>query len=698
MLDGELKKLGNDIKNALRQVQEIQGPLKDMNLPNGRFERDLTKDLKSTRPLGAIGSLTLSGSLGIAAHITKTNTPPLSSFDGDPNQKELAYSSIEVQATAGAKLGGSLPAGQTVIGYGVESNAKVKWAQHLRFSQQGSAFQAFSDLAEGLRNPYEPTDVVQLRDYEVSQVEYSGSAGLRADAGWNYGLFREIPLDGGNLGDLQPKQPIGVSVGVKAGITVTVGIQGNLRIVVQKSPRGAGWLRVKLQKKSEDFVGAGLTLQTAASLTQVDEWAAAYVKKVLDPSAATEASVAYQQALKIIKDKVADQALTGLRAEFKAAINRTHSTDSLLDLDLQVAICPETYRKALLGEFTEALEKARAGGAQGVELNACSLKDTVRKDRVLSLHLNLFGFNLARDLKSWNEKTVQQDTSGAIWLSGQAGASLVQKFQKDLEGISFLFDLHAIASNSGSSRNAALEGYSATLNRTMTLSSDDDINEVMPQHVRGAVLLGLVPDEQARQIQANLANQPGAYTFSLSLQCPEQAVRRLFLLDAPGADSKYYESSLWNHLQQAAERLDVPIPSTHSNRPCLMSSLINPVNIHTIKVHPDMGTSPDQWNNVALPKGCNLASPGLVLFWGYMAQAYLLIEQLGIVRDAVLRNVSYDQVAKELVRLTRSMNNQIGALHGQSFEAKFLLPALMAGPEFSEIHSTFKRGSIEIAI
>jgi len=111
------------------------------------------------------------------------------------------------------------------------------------------------------------------------------------------------------------------------------------------------------------------------------------------------------------------------------------------------------------------------------------LKEVTKVTRTLAVHLNLFGFDVKRDLQAWVKKTKETGKDGAVWLTGQAGATLSQQAPGEVEEVSFLFDARLAASGTDS--------LAAELTRSDKIKKANAAQAMLPQHLRAAEMLGL---------------------------------------------------------------------------------------------------------------------------------------------------------------------------------------------------------------
>lgn len=693
-----LIQLASDVEKVLTELKQLAKPIKDMGLSDGHWLKEVTKDALSKSALKELATLKLQPKATLSLHLTQRSDPPIDGFEGSALEKESAFASIEIASTVDATLEQASPTGvlSAEVKYGAQANASARYVQHRKTTGEATGAAAIRGLLRTLRNPFDPDSVASLERGEVLQLELGGSAALRATAGWSYGLTRE--LAGGTLASLGVSTLPLLDVGVKAGLTLTASLSGELRLLVMRSEKGAEKVRVQLHKRSGDMVGVGLKMTAAASVTQLDGFVTELVRKALKPSPELEATDAYKKLLANVADEAKQVVEKGLKAELEAGINRSSSLDALLDLDITLPERADVYRQMLAGDFTDALDKAVGPGANGVELNACSLKEVVKKLRSLSLHLNLLGFDLTRELKAYSEKTVTRGGDGAIWLSGKAGASLKQKAGEELETAALVFDL--VATKLVGEQLQQPPTYSARLERSFATANSAEIRTLLPQHLKGAVALGLLDEEKRQPLEAAFVAEAGTYTFELAIDFPWSCLNRVFCVDRAELGEKGYVAHVWRTFGSALRCLDATVPSTDSKRPCPMSLLLTEDRIATISERPYIALDISDPSPIAAA-GYRFDPPHARIFWLQLGHVYYFVRSLAATRQALLRGTVERELAKQLTSLAHmaaALRDGVGAVKSRSIEAQYLMLALLAGERPGGARITFKRGKLEVTV
>ncbi len=270
--------------SALKQIKELL-PLDQpiSSLDAGRWDQDLSLGDDIESDVADLAAVKLSGGLSAEVHLTRRGEPPatLDTFDPDPDESRHAIASLVLAAEAGAEL-----KAQTTIGSGAditvgpEAAASLTLAQHRRYPASQTGLSALTDLLRNLRDPYARQSLETLAEHELFHVELSGTGSLAATAGWEWGLVRT--LDGGEIDRLNPGDLAGVRAGAKAGVTVRLGVEGKLRILIDRSPRDPKRrVRARLFRRRGQFVGAGLTVSGGVRLTQAGRFVDSIVSRLL---------------------------------------------------------------------------------------------------------------------------------------------------------------------------------------------------------------------------------------------------------------------------------------------------------------------------------------------------------------------------------------------------------------------------------
>lgn len=268
---------------TLREIRDLlpaDQPL--ASLEDGHWSRDLELDEDLESDLSDLAAVQLEGGISAAVHLTRRAVPParLDTFEPDPDS-EHAIASLVLAAEAGARLEVGSEIGTGVdVAVGPRAAARFTLAQHRRYPTTTTTLEALKDLLRSLRNPYDPDALATLADHELFSVELTGTGTLAATAGWEWGLVRS--LDTGAIGDLVPGDLAGVRAGAKAGVTVHLGLEGRLRVLVDRSPRDPERrVRVRLYRRRGQLVGAGLTVSGGVRLAQAEGFVDSIVSRLL---------------------------------------------------------------------------------------------------------------------------------------------------------------------------------------------------------------------------------------------------------------------------------------------------------------------------------------------------------------------------------------------------------------------------------
>lgn len=259
-------------KKALELVGKLRQSIAELEPADGHFKKVLTKSGETKENLSSIGSLGLSGSIGAALHLTQRLDPPLDldEIEGDPGETGVAYASGLVFGKASANFDTKVENVGWNAGVSAKAGGGIQLAVHERHSQADSALAALLDLLPGMTsNPFTLNRLRSIGEGETLQYEMKGTAALSATAGWSYGTVRE--LSGNSVEKLGVGDLGAVKAEAKAGMTLTAGLSGELRVLVTRAEK-PNWRRVKLYKKRGHFVGAGLDLKASLSLTQEEKF------------------------------------------------------------------------------------------------------------------------------------------------------------------------------------------------------------------------------------------------------------------------------------------------------------------------------------------------------------------------------------------------------------------------------------------
>ena len=193
-----IKEFAAKAETVLQGIGDLNTPIRGLTDPH--FEKETRQEAEADVNLQKIGSVKLKGAIEADVHLTKAAAPPLAldAFVGDPSELDHAYASLVVSATAEAGLAVKERVSANLsLNAGAEANARYALAHHLRVSQDREALDALVDFVRDLKTPYTASDIRDLGEDEVLQVEFDGSGVFRASAGWGYAFSRQ--LDGENL-------------------------------------------------------------------------------------------------------------------------------------------------------------------------------------------------------------------------------------------------------------------------------------------------------------------------------------------------------------------------------------------------------------------------------------------------------------------------------------------------------------------
>lgn len=795
MSDG-LDKIRERAESALKEVQEIAQPIRDM-------EQDQWSKTLSVDEAGDLGPVELSGSLSVGAYLTRRAEAPLdlaALAAGKAGEAEAtsAWASFVLEGSAKAGFSTSEPITNGSLEVGAEAEGRAALAHHRRFTPAKHGLTALTELAGDLRVPQDVEAARTLAASDVLEVDLGGSIGLHASAGWTYGLVREIETSAFDALDLA--DPVAIRAGVKASLSFVAKLEGTLRVVV-RSGEEPGHVRVQLHKKTGSLVGAGLKLSGGLRIHKPDAFADGLVDKVLrlpdglvdelrtlrsevngleerlsslqadvkkqiadaagkassqlglddlaeliDKSetlpaalrghlepfvepiqsllgkieslqdeltsfvddAFTEAKKPfgrvssklgewiekYETLRKKVSDVVTEHVKKGIAMDFAAGINRTRASEALLELDFDLNLGDDSqavaaYRSALSGSFVQALVLADAKGIHGVELESGTLKTLFATTRFANLKLDLFGFEIARDMSSKQELIVKEDVvTGTLTVVGQAGAKLWSKKGKQIRDLSFVFDLVSGAEKRGGRiyLTDPEVGYRATLSRGSELT-DEPAAKAIPLHVAGARELSLLGPEAADRLETDLLAATGAYRYRLELTFPPAALGRIFLLDS-SLGRKELRATLRRTFRTAVERLEMVVP--RGNSPLALSPYL--IEASWQQVQSGRPDSVMDFRAPSLP-GVGVLQKGAQRLIGvYLLEGHRFIEGYLEAREALLEGKPARKIGKALRTMTVQVSKGTGAVGVKPLDAKYLTLALLAGPEV-EVKITFSRGS-----
>jgi hypothetical protein len=789
-------------KEIIAEAQELTSPI--AQLAGGEWSQEISLSESTQAELGDLGPVELKGSLNAALHLTKRPQAPedLSAIEPDPDETDHAVASAVITAEAGAELNHqqTLAAGAGIT-LGADAAGRLAVGQHRRYAQTESGLQALRNLLANLRNPYDVASLDALVQGELFGVELSGSGQLTATAGWQAGLVRSF--EGTELEKLVPGDLGAVSAGVTAGISVHVGVEGEFRVLVDRSPRDPDQVRVRLYRKRGDFVGAGLSISAKVQLTQAEEFvdsvfsallelpddfvakvrsiqarfddfqsrlaalsqqvkgqiaAAAGVaenalglddlerlrqnlgslppaltaplqpifdllddvqetiggieeeltrfvddafKTVSDPLETLSAKLfswldAYGQARQKAVELVVARAQQGITAELTAGINRTRTSETLLELDFVLNTAGLLCIEAMKGNFAPALERARTPGATGVEIVSGTLKEHTKKERFYSLRLNFFGFSTKVDFQRWNQVDVETDArTGVMTVSGEAGASLTAETNRRLNELSFLFDAYGAFEQQGDTIFTTPEtSFRATLTRSAEVRKASLFRDLIPRHLAGARQLRLIGEEREGELAEELLGNPASvYRYDLQLSFPPSSIERMFGLDL-AESTKQLRPRVWEWMRQATTILDLPIP--HPNGVAPLSATFIEKAIDAAQKQP-LVEVPDEvlalrFENRRFQEGASR------MIWAYLRNAHFFVEAYLKARQHLQEEAPLEKATKTLSKIAAKAITGPGAIDIVPFDAKYLVFVLAEGLREVEISMTFQRGSVDVTI
>lgn len=796
----ELRELVNE---KLSGLEELTTPIGELD--QAHWSRELDHSDSAESPLSDLGSVRLGGTITIAAHLSRRDDPPLDldQIEGDNQESDLAWASFVFSANGDASLSTSrMPMSGVSVNAGVEADGKIQLAHHRSLRQTETSLSALTGLARDLRLPYGLDH--ELPEGDILEVILDGGVALRASVGWAAGLVQEIT--GEVLDQLELSQPVAVSAGVTAALTVSAGIRGELRVIVQRdeaSTPDRPKVRVQLNKGKDRFVGAGLKIEAGVDFVNLEEFVDAIFERALDlPNslvdelrevqgdlemlqerfdalrmdvrgelsevigkaesalqlddliALKDASTTLPQELQSVlqplievvqistekiksisedfgarlaegfgeagrplaqarqtigrwiaayddlrdkaKNLVLDRAKEGIKAEFSAGINRTRSSEALLELQFDLVLARGAYESAIRGDFEPALLLAQANGANGVEVLSGTLKQTQRTGRFVGLKINFFGFKMKRDFQSWNESRVVTDVlDGSITLNSDVGASLTGGFGAQIRELRFLFEVAGAAERRGDEvfLRDPKTAYRATLFQSTELRRARAIRLAVPLHVAGARFLLGLSEGEAAHLERKIFAETGPYVLDLELEFPAATVQRIFHFEA--VNEKEPVLRFWRAFVRAVELLEMPIQSGNSFVP--MSRFLTDKAFADVRRNPNVNFVAKKFRVEPIP-GFRIQAGAVRKIGAHVLEAVSFIESLAAVRRKLILGESARRCSKELRAMAAQTASTVGAFSTQPLAAKYLSLALLAGSDSVAVSYRFKRGNVEVTV
>jgi hypothetical protein len=683
------------IKNVIAALDIAGSTVKELTAADGAWSRDLSKSFAGTEAIDGIGPLKATGKASAAMHLARAPGAPVDGYKGDKAHPDPVFVSLDLALAATAGLTTTVPFGAVAgaVNVGIKAGADAHWAQHRRVPSDDTLLDAARALLASLCDPFDAAAAARLGPDDTLQLDVSGDVLLTATAGWEGMVSKE--LCGKTLQDLGVSEPIEASLGLKAGLTVTAKLGGSLRIIVGTSANRPGWARLRLCKTSSELVGLGLSLEATASPGDCGKVVGAALERAIPGSLAEEAG---QQLAQDVTAKVQQHVAKGLTAELGAAINRAVAGEALVDLDVRLADRADAYAAAMRGDFSALLLAARAPGDNGVEVNACSLKEIVKLERSFKLHLNLFGFDLTHYETSSTTQTVEVRADGTVWLSGSAGATLLQQSPDELENVSFLFDA-GLAATGG-------ESLTASLVWRQQHNVAKEIAAAVDQHVAALTALQLGDLALAGSIAAAIRATKGDYAWTLRLTFSSGAVRRLLFLDRPDLDDKAYRRLVWTYMRAASRAIGATTPSADPNKPCPLDQLLTAERIEQISEFPESALPPPGSSNyptsqaLTMP-GYRFDRPQLFAFWLLLGNVHAFVASLVAARSALRQGLDAQRLSGQLARLAAlaaSLRTTKGWAYGTTVAAKYIALPLITGFEPGSARMQFTRGSVDVSV
>ena len=791
-------------------------PLKDAlgDLPDGRWSVDLDLSADESRVVGDLGQVRLEGAVDAAIHLTRRAAAPesLGSFVADPGESEHAFASATFAAEKGARLDQrrQISAGAGIAA-GAESATSLGFGQHRCHPLTARGVDAVGDLLRNLRNPFELDTLRELAEGEVFGIEWTGRGSLTASASWQAGIARSF--EGTDLESLAVGQLGGFSAGVTAGVTVRASIDGELRVLVHRSPRDARLVRVRLQRKRGDFIGAGLSLSASAEIPQADAFVDSVFSQVLELpdglvgrlesieagldeiqsrldglEGSVEAEISelvaeagakvvgetgldlgtlnrlrsipglsdeiqdrlaplvtrldevesaidaargelaefvdsifteieepletlaarirrwldsYREARSRAREFIASRVQEGVSAELTAGLNRTRTSEALLELDFAIEDTGLLCIEAMKGNFTPALERARAPGATGVEIVGGTLREVTRRtSSYYNLRLNLLGFRLRVDFQRFDEVEFETDArTGMLTIAGRGGARLTSETRRRFQELSFLFDAYGAFEQRGDVVLTSPEtDFRAHLLRTATYPGQKRVHPLIRKHLGGARRLGLLDAERATDLAGVLLDDASAtYGYELRLSFPPDAIRRMFSLDLAESDTRL-RIRLWRWIREGCAILDIPIAHPRGDVP-LSETLVDSA-IEAVRLGGPFlpgGRVPDAIRALEVDDR-HFAEGASRQIWFYLRDAHDFVESYLAARRMLRQQVPLRNATRTLSQIAARAIRGVGALDLQPFDAKYLVFALAEGLREVEISMTFRRGNIDVTL
>lgn len=694
-------------------LASIDRPIHELDLPDGRWQVALRRDLAEHGPL-VLGPLRLSGEVALSTHVTRTAVPPVGAFVGDAGERATAYVSLLVQgeAAGGVDLshlpGSGGPAIPTPIGEGEDAGSAVagrtggaaaatlRWAQHRRISQDLTLRQALTGLLAGLKDPFDPTDPAGLGPGEVLEVARCTSARATHAATWNTAVVRELLATA--RGGLELGEPARLAASVAGTVSLTMSLAGAFTLTVESGDRGAGWVRLRLTHRRDDLAGADLRLAASALPRGLDGVARALLTRVLRLPPAGADSAPFRRLVDAVAGWVAALAREGATASLGSALNRTRGREALADLQFLLPQRSAEYLAAACrGDLTSALSLAEPSGQSGIALGPCLLSDHLRRHRTFTLSLRLLGQGVQRETGRLAAHRVTRGSDGALWIEGQAAATVNQRTRRELEELAVVFDLCAVAGAAEPERE-----LSAALHRAVTVSRGRRHAAALArQHLAGAVALHRLDGGRAAALARELAAAPLPYTFRLTAAFPPSHARLLFALDQPGLGQARFRAGLWAVYSAAVRALDLEVPTTDPRRPCPMWLLVTEERIAAIRRSPFLAAEPRRLPPLAADGHRFDQGAPARGFWLHLALAHTFVEALVAARRVLRRSEPGAALGRELSALARvaaRLRDQAGWLTGASHDARHLMLPLLVGVDDCDLTLTFSRGDLTVTL
>ncbi|CAM2064227.1 hypothetical protein SCOR_02590 [Sulfidibacter corallicola] len=394
----------------------------------------------------------------------------------------------------------------------------------------------------------------------------------------------------------------------------------------------------------------------------------------------------YEEMKARIKKQIVERAEQGISAELRASINRTSTSEALLDIDFELPAAADVYQRVVRGDVAAAIDAHRTG--QSVWIRGGSLTKTTRIDRHQSLKLNFFGFKLNRDLKRFDQIEYRTDgVDGTMSIFGQAGAALQASTKRRQTSLAFVMDLAVPV--------AAPEGLSALTPDTITadlqyeviLTKDRAIEKIMPIQIQAASdYLGLMDQAQADELLELLEKKNGDYHYRLSIGFPKNTMESLFLLGPMAALSdKDVTRICWAKIRESLRASDLEI-SGGGTKVYPFSALILQPNIDHIMRFPHNFRQAIVGPRLSIPTSQRLS------FWSHMNTLKEFIDSYIGARKALARSVPPKRLNRKLSYFAAKLRKPVGSAGTKPIGAKYLMLVALVGPTHLKIHAEFKRG------